>query len=448
MSQALASRVLALMAPAQRGAVVMVVGEGSESIAHELRDAGCAAHAVPAMLDAVSGLDAQCTAHADLTPSLLVLGHRDTPDGALSWSSRLAAHGARLGWVVTPLHDAVFFMSSATAPALRMRWIGVAEGAVMRELFRSLFGHEMDLDHWRWKYEGGGGSGLGLWMNGELVAHYGGMTRAVRAFGQPMLACQVCDVMVSAKGRATLARNGPLVRLTSTFLEHQIGHGLPHAIGFGFPSERAFGVAQRLGLYVAVDEIVMLQWPAEGRARQSDRLVRVAPLMLCALQEGSHDWRRIERLWQAMARSFSTSVLGERTPQWLRRRYGQRPGVIYEALVASSLLTGQWRGMVVMRTHDTYLEIVDLIAVPAQFGTLIHLARRHAALKGLQTVQAWITASHQGLLGAKDGEGDAATGCEVHKIGIQVPANVHTAGPDPARLVGKWFLMSGDSDFR
>jgi hypothetical protein len=29
-----------------------------------------------------------------------------------------------------------------------------------------------------------------------------------------------------------------------------------------------------------------------------------------------------------------------------------------------------------------------------------------------------------------------------------VPANVHTAGPDPARLVGKWFLMSGDSDFR
>lgn len=442
--EASAPNVWPLLTSAHR---VFTTGVDSEAVKARLRAAGMTTESAPDAADAVGLLDAVAGQHHDRPLALLVSGAPWPGSDAGLARSQLAALGSRVGWRVSLASDGLLVMTLGTDAPARMRWVGSRDAPAMRVLFRNMFGHEMSVEHWCWKYSAGNGSGLALWINGEMVAHYGGATRQVRVFGDVMQACQVCDVMVSPAGRAALARRGPLAYLTATFLEHQIGHGLPHAIGFGFPSERAFRVAQRLGLYVAVDEIVSLHWPAlssaASPARRGDWRVRAAPLDLTILHEGTRPWRRAEDLWATMAAAFRGSVLGERSPAWLRKRYGQRPDFHYDALLLTSKMTARWLGIVVTRAHDDYLEIVDLIGAPRHFAALVHVARGVAATKGLHKVQAWITASHAHLLRTSD-DADVV----MHKPGIRVPFNAHTSGLDPALFVGKWFLMSGDSDFR
>lgn len=414
-----------------------------DTMAERLRAAGKTAQPAPAAADPIELFDELAEqSHGKAWALLVCANPRPERDGQVM-RAQLIALGARLGWTVSVVSDILWVFMPGVRSTARIRWVVRQDASAMRRLFQEMFGHEMSAEHWDWKYGAGNGSGLALWIDGEMVAHYGGTTRRVRALGEPMLACQVCDVMVSPKGRAALARRGPIAHLTATFLEHRIGHHLPHAIGFGFPSERAFGVAQRLGLYVPVDEVVSLHWNSGRPARRDLWRMRAAPFDLSALQAGSGPWRQVERLWACMALALRASVLGERTPAWLRRRYLDRPGLVYEVLCLTSVVTRRSLGLVVMRLHTDFLEIVDLIGAPRHFGDLIRIARNAAAARGVPNVQAWISASHAHLLR----QGDAADATE-HKLGIRVPFNAHTAGPDPARFVDKWFLMSGDSDFR
>lgn len=325
------------------------------------------------------------------------------------------------------------------ALAQQLRWVGAADAPAVRELFARIFDHEMSAALWEWKYGAGRGAGLGLWEGGELVAHYGGTAREVVAMGEPMRACQVCDVMVAAKARAALARRGPLARVTAAFLEAQIGDGLPHRIGFGFPSDRHFGVAKHLGLYAAVDEVVLLRWNGPPAAA-SPRWWGGEAIDPAALREGSREARIVGGLWPAMASAFRDSALGIRSAAWLRHRYGERPGIRYRMHHLFHRLTRRSAGIAVTRDHDGWVEIADLIAEPCRFALLIDAVRRAAAASGAGRVEAWITASHAHLL-----QHDNA---ERLPLGIIVPANSHTPGPAPTRFERRWFLMSGDTDFR
>ena len=421
---------------------VMVLGADSEAWAAQLRSAGMDAQVTALRGDAVSQLDALATLPPERAPALLVLPSTGVPDGIAAARSALAVLGPRLGWCCHETANTLLLLTRELGATRRMRWIGEGEVAAMRQLFRTIFGHEMSAEHWQWKYAQGAGSGLGLWVDGELLAHYGGTTRAVLAFGAPMVACQVCDVMVAPQARAALARRGPLAQLTATFLEHRIGEGTPHHIGFGFPSDRHFGVAQRLGLYEAVDEMVCVWWPAAVPPRGDGWRWRSTALDLEALREGSKEWQDIARLWQTMAAAFTGSVLGVRAPEWLRLRYARRPGLQYEVLLLRSRLTRRARGAVVLRRHTGFVEIVDLIGPPDAFAQLVHAARQRTAMAGAGHCQAWITASHAAMLQS------AGVPCRVERLGITVPANAHTPGPAPARFRDKWFLMSGDTDFR
>lgn len=426
--------------------VVYILGSHDihcDTMAERLRAAGKTVQAAPDAADPAELFDALAEQSHGRAWALLGCGNPWPGRDGQVMRAQLMALGARLGWTVNVVSDTLWVFMPGVRSTARIRWVARKDASAMRRLFQGMFGHEMSAEHWDWKYAAGKGSGLALWIDGEMVAHYGGTTRRVRALGEAMLACQVCDVMVAPQGRAALARRGPLAHLTATFLEHRIGHQLPHAIGFGFPSERAFGVAQRLGLYVPVDDIVSLHWASALPARRGHWRMRAAAFDLSTLQEGSGPWRQVERLWASMALAFRASVLGERTPDWLRRRYLQRPELVYEVLCLSSVVTRRSLGLVVMRLHTDFLEIVDFIAAPQHFADLIRIARNAAAAKGLPNVQAWISASHAHLLR----QGDAADATE-HKLGIRVPFNAHTQGPDPARFVDKWFLMSGDSDFR
>lgn len=306
----------------------------------------------------------------------------------------------------------------------------------MRALFAKTFGREMGQAEWHWKYRDGHGVGL-LRGDGTLCAHYGGLTRRVTMFGVEALGCQVCDVMVSSEANRALSRRGALHEVTASFLEAQIGYGRRHAVGFGFPNERALRVAERLGLYARVDEMVQIEWPAAIDAASVATVVDIA-----ALEDGDPRWSGIEHAWRAMAAALPRSVLGVRDAGWLRWRYRDKPGASHALLLRPAGPAGLPGGAAVVRRHDGWLEWLDLVADPLLWPALAREVRHHAATTGAPLVRAWITASHEHLL-RHDRDGAMRA-----PLNVQIPANAHTAGVPPEALQGRWLLMGGDTDFR
>lgn len=318
-----------------------------------------------------------------------------------------------------------------------LRWISAQDGAAMRELFATVFGNDLTPELQAWKYSRG--VGLGLWRGGQLLAHYGGWSRDLRAFGEPLRGCEVCDVMVAAQARASLARGGAMRRITASFLEQQIGWNLPHDVGFGFPTWRHFALAQRLSLYEAVDRLTALHWSAAPRRQLP---LQVEPVDPAQLLPGGSAWRDLERVWSDMQAGFAASVLGVRDPTWVHYRYGTKPGHHYEMRLLRSPLSRRPRGAVVWRQHADHLELLDLVAAPRQFGALIELVRGAAAASGVGLVKAWVTESHARLLA------DACAPQRVEALDVIIPANAHSPGMPPDQLRDRWFLMGGDTDFR
>ncbi|WP_198111786.1 GNAT family N-acetyltransferase [Inhella proteolytica] len=341
----------------------------------------------------------------------------------------------------TGAHAALLIeLGQGVAPPLRPVQVGSGRATEMRALFEEIFGHPMSEAHWRWKYATGLGHAVGLLdAEGSLVAHYGGLTRPARVFGERVMACQVCDVMVSPRARRSLARRGPMFNLAASFLEEQIGWGLRHEIGFGFPSARHHGAADRLGLYEAVDRVVELSWPARGHSVNA----HVRPV---ALQNGRLMVKavaRIESLWREMAKDMGESALGERDAAWVQWRYLDRPEVEYELHWVLSPWIFRPLGLLVLRRREDALELMDLIAPKPAFGRLVQAARQMAHVAGLPVVRMWITASHRELFAVADPQ----TPANERELNIDVPACAHTLGPEPARFRGRWFLMAGDADF-
>ena len=325
------------------------------------------------------------------------------------------------------------------APAQRLVQVDPDYATQACELFGDVFGHAMTGAHWQWKYGGGRGRAVGLLRGDALVAHYGGVSRRIAYFGRPALACQVCDVMVSKGANTALHRRGPIYQVAATFLEHEIGWHQPHLLGYGFPSARAFGVAQRQGLYAAVDSIVCASWPAVDAPRGPRRVCEVLGSADRTL--GERHRRTIDALWQRMAAALSDRIVGVRDAAWLQHRYLAHPTLRYQVLLLRRPWTRRTLGVLVTRAHERHLDVLDLIAAPADFGELIALARRRAAAVGLERVDCWITQSQLQYLSDIDAPVLSAV-----PTGIVVPANVHTPGP-VNEVRDRWFLLAGDADF-
>lgn len=315
-----------------------------------------------------------------------------------------------------------------------------ANAEAMRGLFHEVFGHPLSAEEWQWKYGDGRGQAVALVKGGRWLGHYGGLTRDVLDRGRPALACQVCDVIVHPDARTSLSRRGPLHKMTAAFLESQIGWGLRHRVGFGFPTDRAFGIAQRLGLYFAVDQMVCAGWPSAPGTPS-----RTGPLQVLAASDlvpGGAMAKDVDALWQSMAAALPTQVLGVRNAAWLLHRYVRHPRMQYEVLLLRSRWWRRPLGVVVLRRHEAHLEWVDAVAPPSVWPTLLQVVRERAAASGLVRVEAWITASQQHLLDR------LAPDVSWRSLAIDVPGNAHSPGPDIDDQRGRWLLMAGDTDFR
>lgn len=371
----------------------------------------------------------------------------------MGWDLEEHAHAPKSAQGVAQLaEDAVQTELRATLighrrrrPSARLVRVDAAKAEAMRVLFARVFGEPMSGARWEWKYGGGRGTAVGLCADGELVAHYGGFTRRVRFHGLEALACQVGDVMVLPSANRSLSRAGPMTQVGATFAALEVGYGLPHLVGFGFPNARAFRVAERLGLYAQVDEVVQLQWNARPRTVSSE--VRCERIDLQALSRAAVA-RAIDRCWAAMAAALCESIVGVRDTAWLRDRYLSHPELTYEVWRVRSRWLRRDLGLLVLRRHEQHVELLDLIGAPGHFAALVERAWQRTAELGLSILRCWITRSHLHCLlpeGACADDGGASP-CVVD-IGVRVPTTIQTEGPPLERLRGRWWLMGGDADF-
>lgn len=315
-------------------------------------------------------------------------------------------------------------------PTWRTAWFAPESMDAALSLFQAAFNKPMDARMWQWKYQGQAKRGIGVWREQKLVAFFGWAPRHVLFFGAPMSAVQCCDVMTDPEERGMLSREGPFFSATLTFAECALSRREGHRLAFGFPSYRHFLLGQRLGVYFELDKLLELRWQcAPGPASLR---YRIRPW-----QGTNTEARQLESCWREMAASLAEFVLPVRDPDFLHYRYRQHPLFLYDCLLVSHRWVPTAIGLVVLRRHDDWVELIDVVADRKHLATLVSAARRFTARIGKRELRGWIAAGCAGLLASPD--------CETVDTGITIPLARDPALADVSR--GRWFLMAGDSDF-
>lgn len=295
-------------------------------------------------------------------------------------------------------------------------------------LFAKVFGHEMTPELWNWKYGEGRGDALIVRCSNRIIAHYGGMYRDVLNQGRHEQVAQIGDVMVAAEERGVLTRNGPFALMGATWPE------VYGPKGYGFPSDRHFRIAEKIGIYDRAGEIVELTWSASAKTPNwfvvsrrhdpSDRAER----------------RAIDRLWMIMQADFSDAVIGVRNWSYVSHRYLKHPSNHYEIMVVKRRLLGGALGVIVVRRHADYLEWLDFIGPLAFLPMAVSQVRYLASLWKLPKVVFWATDRYAAIF--------SRLGAARRSMEIVIPVSCWPDEGNVKNYAGRWWLTSGDSDFR
>lgn len=315
-----------------------------------------------------------------------------------------------------------------TQPRWELRHARPSNSQAIAALFSEVFGHRISQALWEWKYGDDRGHAVIAVRNGAVVAHYGGIYRDILLTGQPDWAFQICDVMVHPKERGVMTRQGPFL------LTAAIGAEIFGPLGFGFPNARAMAVAEKMGLYAPVGRLATVTWVA------GEPGVRWKTALRLLDQSHPADAAVVNGVWSAMAGDLAGAVVGVRDWRYLVHRYLNHPENCYEVIAVMSRWTRRWLGIMVLRKLETSVELLDVIAPLTAIPALVDQARRLAALWGKPSVYCWITVNyvHRFLVhGGVQSDPD-----------VTIPTSVWTQDERAHLFKDKWWLMSGDTDFR
>lgn len=362
---------------------------------------------------------------------------QDAPPRVRRWLEYVVDIGARCGFTALPLEanvatgDKGAFVRAfrkTTTPRWQLRHLRPTDYAEIAVLFQEVFGHPLTPELWAWKYANGRGNAVLASRDGVLVAHYGGMYREILLCGRPEWAYGGSDVMVHPRERGVMTRQGPFLLTAATTAE------LYGPVAFGFPTERAMLVAERMGLYTKAGQMAEMRWdPAAAGPRWGTRIRRLK-------RGNAGDQELVDALWDAMASDLQDSVIGVRDWKFLEYRYFDHPHNLYEIMVVTSRWTGKDLGVVVMRRLEHACELLDVIAPLANLAPVLDQARRMTARWALPYIYCWITTNHAHHFVACGGKEDA--------LNVFIPTSCWTDDPRVDELKDKWWLMSGDTDFR
>lgn len=349
------------------------------------------------------------------------------------WLKYVEAIGARCGFVAQELprldiEAYVRLFQRKVNPRWQLRHVRVRDFEEIATLFLEVFGHPLSRSLWEWKYARGRGNGVVAARNGALIAHYGGMYRDVMLCGEPDWVFQICDVMVHPQERGVMTRQGPFLLTAATSAE------IYGPLGFGFPNARAMLVAAKMGLYSEVGQMSEVRWqPSSPRARLRTRVA--------VLERGNAANESIvSSLWLAMAKDLRCGVVGVRDWAYLEQRYFGHPHNVYDLLLVTSRLTRKPLGVIVLRRLEASCELLDVIAPIGNLPLLIDQARRLTARWNLPYLYCWITKNYLPLFLSCSGKEE--------DINVTIPTSCWTDDPRADSFKDKWWLMSGDTDFR
>lgn len=305
----------------------------------------------------------------------------------------------------------------------------------MRALFQQVFAQDMSAALWQWKYGGAGGCATLVFEGERLVAHYGGMGRAVLWKGEETRAVQVTDVMVMPSERHAVRSGSPFYIAFTEFARHYLGYGKPYPLPYGFPNRRVMKLAELLGFYASVGDVLELGWPAKRHWSRHlfQTTVITADTFPAAMPA-------LELAWQQLRQGLLQHIVGIKTPEWLRWRYLDHPSRKYRLVLCRRRLTGAVAGVFVLRHDGDSCMLMDLLGAPGMLPRLLLLARSEAAALGSTRMLTWCPAAFTTWLPPEERmERD---------IGVCIPTNIWTDGPTPAELRDQWWLMPGDTDFQ
>lgn len=358
------------------------------------------------------------------------------PPRMQNWQSFVVAIAVRCGFAAQEVADVlaesqgplVALFQKVAPPRWQVRHVRSGDFDQIATLFQEVFGHPLSRELWRWKYANGHGNAVVAARHGALIAHYGGMYRDVMLCGKPDWVFQICDVMVHPKERGVMTRQGPFLLTAATSAE------IYGPLGFGFPNARAMQVAEKMGLYSEVGQMSEVRWePSSPRFRLRTRLQAI-------VQGSGASQKVVDAMWAAMAQDLQEDVVGVRDWAFLEHRYFSHPHNQYDILAVTSRLTGRPLGVMVLRRLEASCELVDVITPLAHLPLLIDQARRLTGMWGLPYLYCWITKNHlQPFL--------AAGGSEV-ALNVTIPTSCWTDDARAQVFKDRWWLMSGDTDFR
>lgn len=353
------------------------------------------------------------------------------------WLDYVTAIGARCGFAEQALPEGavasapdsfVRVFRKAAVPRWQVRHVRTTDFDEIATLFQEVFGHPISRELWSWKYANGHGNGVVAARHGALIAHYGGMYRDVMLCGKPDWVFQICDVMVHPKERGVMTRQGPFLLTAATSAE------IYGPLGFGFPNARAMEVAAKMGLYAEVGQMSEVRWvPSAPRFRLRTRLQPV-------VRGHAASQALVESMWVAMANDLQRDVVGVRDWAFVEHRYFNHPHNQYEVLAVTSRLTGKPLGLMVLRRMEAMCELVDVITPLDNLPLLIDQARRLTGMWGLPYLYCWITKNHLSRF--------LATGGQEVALNVSIPTSCWTDDPRADVFKDRWWLMSGDTDFR
>jgi len=320
------------------------------------------------------------------------------------------------------------FCKTEVLPRWAIRHVRAEDVSGIALLFSEVFKQTLSREMWWWKYGDGHGNAVIATRGGKVIAHYGGIYRDILIGGVHEWAVQICDVMVHPNERGVMTRQGPFLLTAAT------GAEIYGPFGFGFPNARAMQVAEKMGLYAPVGSMVTVTWNA-GATR-----VRLGTRLCILLPDSNRHKLLVEELWEQMSSDLSDAVVGYRDWAYIQRRYFTHPQYRYEVIAVLSRLTNKPLGVLVLRKFEDSVELMDIVAPTRNLPVLIDQSTRLAGLWGKTTIYCWITknqAGHFMVHGAKPSDLD-----------VSIPTSVWTKDVRARVFENKWWLMSGDTDFR
>jgi len=293
------------------------------------------------------------------------------------------------------------------------------------ELFAATHGRPLPLELWRWRY--GTKSIINVAADaGRIVGHVGALPVRLTRGAESVAAGLWVDLMVH-----------PDYRNLGLFLDMaEANHRLCAENGvrlvFAFPNDRSYPILKRMLGWNAIEEIDALEAPLSALAAAGSG---AAPLSAFGAEHAAL-WRRL-----APADAFAP----ERTPDFLKWRYRERPGRTYfawEARDAKGALRGWLAANVFDGPQGKIGDVLDLCAEPDAADAVWSAASAHFRSNGVRTVSAWA------LKGGPDfaryvAWGLTPNGPRTHFAGRwtspEEKAPFPSQGPD-------WFVSKGDSD--